>query len=176
MTFGEGKDDVKPVFRLKWNWKEADWEDYKKWLMEQVKHTKWERLKAKEIWNKLSPIILKAARKFVGKKRVNVADEVGFSANIRKAIRARDELRRDDVATEEEIHLADERVRELIKEAKVSQWEDLLAKNASYSEMWSVVKGVSRRVNGCCSENVAIEVEGKVINTDREMANKFIKM
>jgi len=71
---------------------------------------------------------------------------------------------------------AGKRVEREMRKSREDQWKGLLERGVAGSEMWKVLKGLSRRVGEAEKEKECITREGKVLVTERSRANAFVKM
>jgi ribonuclease HI len=160
--------------RRMWDWKNADWLGYGAFLNDVAGQYDWDRLCLDECLKLLRHNILRAAKKFVGRKKVQVR-YTGHGREVREAILRRDELRASG-AEWDEVKQADEEVSLRLREVKIRQWEMLLRKGASHTDMWNVVKGMSRRLNEVGGRNDAVVHEGRCLVSDRQKGNALCRM
>ena len=160
---------------LVWNWKGARWEEYREEVRSAVAKVEWADLSVREFEKRLRAIVLRAADKFVGKKRRKVVGEL-VSSRVRDALRERDALKGADDIDWVTVREIENRIAGMVKEEKEGQWRCLLDKGATVGEMWSVVNGLSRRSGPRQRKGEVMVDEGRVMVTAREKANGFVRV
>jgi len=102
------------VKRLMWDWNKADWDGYKSWLVNMAERVEWDSLSMKEMEAKIRELILRSAKRYVGRKRVDVGESVSMSNSAREAAAERDRLRAEG-ADWEVVKSAGDRVNEELR-------------------------------------------------------------
>jgi hypothetical protein len=144
------REEVKKV--LVWDWKRADWKGYADEVKKRLSKFDWASMKVSDMEATIREVVLRAARTFVGRKRLKHGEESTVGSEVAEAMSKRDALRGDDEVDVEELTRADDEVKRLVREERGRRWRGLLMKGASYDEMWSVVRGTSRCLGAVNSE------------------------
>ena len=131
VEFGEGVDDRKCVQRCVWDWKNGDWEAFRREVRGMVSSVDWESLSVGEFERCLREGVLRAGKRCVGRKVLGRNREPTLSRETLDAIRVRDELRFVSEAGWDEVREAEEKVRRRISEERQARWLGLLENGAS---------------------------------------------
>ena len=160
--------------KLAWDWKKAKWAEFKKEVKEQLAKIKWEDLSVSEWEEKFCTVVLGAAVKWIGKKKLGQRGQI-VSREVKKAMDKRDELKGKEEIDWEELEEAEERIADLIGEEKRVHWRTMLEKGATHGEMWKVINGIKRRMGPGNRNGEALESEGRNLTTAKEKAEGFIR-
>ena len=160
---------------LVWDWSGARWEAYQQEVRVLLKKVDWSVLGVKEFECRLRNVVLTAAVKCVGKKRLLERDRLEAEVALSE-MEARDVLRQSDETDWRAVAEAGDRVRERLKEARRSRWRDMLSKGASAGKMWSVVRGAKRSRASGRKDGEMLRVGDKLLVTARAKANEFVKV
>ena len=160
---------------LVWDWGGARWDEFQEEIRQGLAAVSWGGLSVAGLERQFRNLVLRAAWKWVGKKRRGVG---GWSGEVvaREESRVRDELRQREGVDWDDIAAAETRVREKIREARQERWRSLLSKGASAGKMWSVVKKANKGKGPGGSSGEMLRVGDRVLVTARAKANAFVSM
>jgi ribonuclease HI len=160
---------------LVWNWAGANWEGYSLEILKSLGKVNWNTLGVKPFEEQLRKVILSAARKWVGMKKVGGGRRLEGEAVVEE-IGVRNQLRQRDDADWEEVAEAEARVRDRLREGRRNRWRSMLRKGATAGTMWSVVKGAKKGKGPGGRTGEMLRVGERMVVTARAKANAFVGM
>jgi len=175
ITYEESIPKVNETPRYKWNFKKADWKTYQKTTEEEARSVKGGTIKKME--KALRSIILKAANKHIGKKKVTESSKPWLTQEIKDEIQKRNALRATIGNNRKEFVETGRKVSEMVKAEKEKQWREYVEQldmKTNPKQVWSTIRGM----DGRCpprKENQALVVGDKALIADRDKAEAFAK-
>ena len=106
--------------KIVWKWKGADWSSFKTFVDRRLKMLKPDEMDVTRMEQQLRETIIKAARKFVGKKAIDQRQMAPMSEEAKQEAERRDQLICETPEKVEEIEEATDNVRKLIAESRRS--------------------------------------------------------
>jgi ribonuclease HI len=170
---GGGRDSGKR--ELAWDWRGAKWEEYRREIRERVAAERWEEMGVAEMERIFRLLVLGAAKKWVGRKKRMVGNEL-MGAEVREEIARRDALKGEEVVDWEEVAKVEESLKKKVREQKEERWRQLLRKGESTAKMWPVVRMAKGGGGRAGATGEVLEDEGRVMVGPREKANGFIRV
>ena len=134
--------------KYKWRLKEARWPEFREEVEKNIPtyyHRKKTTLKLEKTLRK---IIIKAANKHIGKKKVNNKSRAWMTKDIKEAIGQRNTLRKTATRNREEWIEACRKVSSMIKEEKSRQWKAYVEKideSTSNTQVWKTIRSLDGR-------------------------------
>ena len=169
------REETKEGRQLVWDWKRANWEEYKEEVRRGIRGVQWESISVTEAERRFRRVVLRAARRKVGRILRQQEDRL-VGAGVRELMRGRDELLGGEEIDWERVEAMEGDIREAVKEEKRGRWRSLLAKGASAKEMWKVVNGAKAKEGPRCGKGEVMEEGDRVMVSAREKAEGFVRV
>jgi hypothetical protein len=106
-----------------WNWKKADWESFASQVTRNISQVEEGSVKCMEA--DIRSVIIKAAYKYVGLKRLRTANREVLTEEIRREMTTRDELRGRLPETAEQLAVQEQVVKDAVKRHNSDLWRRL---------------------------------------------------
>ena len=158
--------------RMRWNWKDADWNAFTAEVDEQLCHTNASSGSVKVVEESVRSTIMKAAYAHVGLKAVGMNQRVWLTREVDNAIKQRDALRATCPATEDEYHEQDRLVKEMLCDLRKDIWRRKVVEAQNTTEMWRLVRNLNEGTRKE-DDSKALEVDGRKCVTNKQKANAF---
>ena len=163
-----------PLF--KWKLKDADWTKYHQETEKEVDSI--EDGSPEEMEEHLREIITQAARKNIGKKKVNRDSKPWLTPEIKAMIKKRNELRADlSKKNRREWVLTCRKVTEMVIEEKERCWKEYVEQldmKTNPKKVWQTIRGMDGR-HSDKSKNEALVIDGVALVEDKDKAEAFAK-
>jgi hypothetical protein len=168
------------VSKLKWDWRNADWENFQKEVEQTVSYVRPRDLRwsLKKRVTFFGEAILEAAKNHVGIVWVRDSGQSFMTPALKAAMKRRNLLGRTIGRNREQWLKACREVRSLTRCAKQNSWctfvESMKGKTSS-SHVWSVIRSLNRKRLPPISRNTVLEHGGRSFVSDTAKADVFIK-
>lgn len=176
VTYEDDVPEVNNKPRFKWKLSEAKWEDYRREIEESIP-TNYRKTKANKLEKRFRKLVLAAARKHVGKKKVTDKAKCWMTADIKEAIKRRNELRKTVANNREEWINSCREVAAMITEKKRENWQNYVEEldaTTNSKDVWRTIRSMDGR-RPPDNKNEVLEVNGTAYVTDKDKAEQFAK-
>ena len=160
----------------KWKLKDADWASYREEIERNIPRN-YKKRNVNKVEKLFRRVILKAANKHIGKKKVTDNSKCYLTQEVRDQITIRNRLRKTVKDNREEWIESCRKVASLIKEEKEKKWKEYVANLSRTSDTRKIFQ-TARAIDGKVlprKENEVLEVNGTAYITDKDKAEQFAK-
>ena len=173
ISSGEAVQQGENKGRLVWDWKRADWDGFRKEVRRGLGRVEWEGLSVGQKEEQFRRVVLRGARRWVGKKKVGGKGWKGVSEEIRMEMERRDGLKGEEVIEWEEVKRSEEKIKEMVCEEKRERWRRMLEEGKSVEQMWGVLKGIRKSREEGSRKGEMLWHEGKELGSAKKKAEAF---
>ena len=178
ITYKDGVEipEVNTSPRYKWRLNKADWEKFKMQVEDKVPND-YKEMDIEKHEEKTREIIIEAANRHIGKKKITTENKAWLTPEIREAIKERNRLRKTLIDNREEWTEAGRKVSEMIKEEKTKRWKEYvesLDQQTTDKQLWRTIHNLEGKTHQG-GKNETLIVNGKAYISDRDKANQFAK-
>ena len=163
--------------KYKWRLKEARWPEFREEVEKNIPAYYHRTKTTQKLEKTLRKIIIAAANKHIGKKKVNNKSRAWMTKDIKEARSQRNKLRETFTRNREECIEASRKVAAMIKEEKARQWKAYVEKideTTSDTQMWKTIRSLDGRY-APAKKNETLTVNGVSYVSDHDKANQFAK-
>ena len=162
--------------KYRWKLSKADWESYAKEIDKNLPRC-YRRKNINKLEKRIRKTILKAANKYVGKKKCSPSNKTWMTEPIKEAIHERNQLRNRMPESRAEWIEACRRTATLVKEEKEKQWKEYVEevdKDTDGRKIWRTIRAMDGRMPPQ-RKNEVLEVDGVGYVEDEDKAEQFAK-
>jgi hypothetical protein len=163
ITYDAALPKIKPAPRYKWKLEDANWEKFTCKVEESISAPEeYSEMSTNELEEELRRVIMEAANQHVGHKKIKPDDKVWMTAEVKEAIKRRNELRKNIAGNREEWIKASREVSEKIKEEKERRWKasgEDLERKTNPKVVWNTIRNMDGR-RAPPNKNEVLEVDG----------------
>ena len=166
--------------RLKWDWRNADWESFQREVDQTVSYVRPRDLRwsLKKRVTFFGEAILEAAKNHVGMVRTRDSGRCWMTPALKAAMKRRNLLGCNLASNREQWLEACWEVRSLTRCAKQNSWRTFVESmkgKTSLSHTWSVIRSLNGKRSPPMARNTVLEHEGRHFVSDTAKADVFVK-
>ena len=154
-----------------WSWKNADWSSYQEEVGRRLPKESEGMASVKELEECVRKVILKAAWRHVGMKKLRTGNGEFLNAEVRKELERRDELKRNWPEQVDQVEDQEKKVRKMMRERKAELWKTAISKHSSHGKMWSLLHKLEGRQHK--EDAKVLKHRDKGYGSDKAKANAF---
>ena len=176
ITYEEEMMKVNDKPKFKWKLSDADWENFAVDVEKNLPKNP-DKLDINRLEKKFRKSILKSAKKNIGRKKIDQKTKSWMTADIKEAIKARNELRKTVGQNRKEWIEACKSTAEMIVKRKRQVWKEYvegITATTESTQVWKTIRGMDGR-RPPDKNNEVLEVDGKTYVEDIDKAKEFAK-
>ena len=169
------KVNSKPTF--KWKLKDANWTSFSAEVDSHIPSNYAIKTNVNKLEKKLRKIILKAAGRHIGKKKITENTKSYLTQEVKEEIKKRNALRKTVNNNRSEWIESCQKVTEMIRNEKEKRWKEYveeLNRSSNTKKIFQTVRGIDGKVQHK-KDNEVLEIKGVAYVADSDKAEQFAK-
>ena len=169
------KVNSKPTF--KWKLKDANWTSFSAEVDSHIPSNYATKTNVNKLEKKLRKIILKAAGRHIGKKKITENTKSYLTQEVKEEIKKRNALRKTVNNNRSEWIESCQKVTEMIRNEKEKRWKEYveeLNRSSNTKKIFQTVRGIDGKVQHK-KDNEVLEIKGVAYVADSDKAEQFAK-